>query len=125
MQYFAEQRGNIYAILNHKQRRDPGDVIVPAALTPDKQKLVYRLRNKGMSDSTIFMRLFPASTPAPPPPPKRAIPVNHVTVDIDILTKVQLVDTITKELQNDMPSLKQMSKADLQLMLKTLQKRRS
>ncbi|MBD3241956.1 MAG: hypothetical protein GF331_15310, partial [Chitinivibrionales bacterium] len=80
---FLNINGTIHAILNWRTRRSKEDVIIGCKLS-DEQKAEYtRLVARGHDETAICDKLFPAAI----------LPESRqtVSVDIEVLTKAQLV----------------------------------
>ena len=118
MQYFREVSGRVHAIVNAGIRSDM-DVMLSEPLDTQKLKVYQDLKSAGRSDSQVFRTIFPAE------PPKVTKEIDtKVEVDVELLSKRQLIYLILDDLQTSLSTLSEMSTADLQKLLISLQKKR-
>ena len=111
-EYFNEARGKVYAILNHKYRKGPDDVVVAMRLRAQELEVYNQLRGAGKTDSVIFRRLFPGTLEG-----KADAHSHRIPVSIRELNKRQLVHLILEELKVNLPSLPRLSIRDLRRLL--------
>lgn len=106
---FLNINGTIHAILNWRTRRSKEDVIIGCKLDENQKSEYARLIARGYDEAAICDKLFPMAV----------LPDSRRTVDVDIelLTKAQLVFLIRERLQKPLPSLDKLNTHDLRAIL--------
>jgi hypothetical protein len=106
---FMNISGTIHAVVNWRSRSDKDDVIIGCRLNKGQEETYGRMKDQGYSDPVICDRLFPQALL-----PKVR---QKVSVDIEVLTKPQLVQLIREKLGKPMPSLDKLNADDLRSVL--------
>ncbi len=101
-QCFTVYRGRVHAVLNWRHRRGLGDAIVSRPLTKEELALYKEKRSEGLDDAAVFAALFPP-----------VISQSHTRQELMKLSKNRLIHLIINRLHCSLPSLKNMTKADL------------
>ena len=102
-QCFARINGKLQAILNWRVRHKESDIVIAEELNSKEINLYKELKKSGKSDTQIFNQLFPPKVESH----------KQVLIEIDKLTKKQLVYLIINKLNTSLPSLKNMTLEDL------------
>ena len=116
MEYFLEMDGEVYAIVNQKHRKSENDVMVRLALHEDERTIYDQLKKEGRDESAIFQVLFPEFK-SPDKIPRK------IEIDVDDLTKSQVLHMISKYMQTKLRSLSRMTVKDLRELLLFISKR--
>ena len=113
---FYEKNGQRFAIINSSYRKSDADAMISLPLTEEQERTYQEGRSGGNTDTQVFNELFP---------PKKVAGGDDrvVHIDIDILTKTQLVSLIESYMGSKLASLSKMNRADLREMLLSLQRR--
>jgi len=100
---FVHHRNNVYVILNWQVRKDEFDVMLLDPL--DTQQLVWyqELVKDGYTDDSIYKKLYPEAL----------LQEKKVLVNIELLSKEQLVHLINSRLGKTLTSLIRVSSDDL------------
>lgn len=106
---FMNINGTIHAVVNWRSRSDKDDVIIGCRLNRGQEETYGRMKEQGYSDPVICDRLFPQALL-----PKVR---QKVSVDIEVLTKPQLVQLIRETLGKPLPSLEKLATEDLRSIL--------
>jgi len=106
---FMNINGTIHAVVNWRSRSDKDDVIIGCRLNKGQEDTYERMKDQGYSDPVICDKLFPQALL----PRAR----QKVSVDIEVLTKQQLVQLIRDTLGKPLPSLEKLSTDDLRSVL--------
>ncbi len=109
-QCFLRFQNNVYAFLNWRLREKPFDVMVLHPLDTRQLVTYQKLLKQGRTDESIFNTFFP-----PVDKPKK-----RVLIDVDLLTKEQLVHLICTITRESLPSLSRMSTEDLKTLFSVL-----
>jgi len=106
---FTRNGSTLYAIINWSSRRRTQDAAILKKLTAEQTKKYESALESGKPEKEIFEELFP------PPPPQKNGP--KIEVDLDFLTKEQLIDLISRRTRSNLPSLGALSLTELQVLL--------
>ncbi len=106
---FLNINGTVHAILNWRTRRSKEDVIIGCKLDEHQKGEYERLTARGYDETAICDKLFPMAAVADSR--------HTVDVDIELLTKSQLVRLIRERLQEPLPSLDKLNTHDLRAIL--------
>jgi hypothetical protein len=101
-QCFEKINGKIKAVLNWRVRQKEDDIVIAEDLNTKEFKRYKELKETGKDDTLIFAELFPQNVCS-----------GQVLVEIDKLTKKQLLCLILTRIKISLPSLKNMSAEDL------------
>jgi hypothetical protein len=101
-QCFAKLDGKIKAILNWRLRQKEDDIVIAEELNTKEFNLYNEFKKSGKNDISIFNDLFP-----------QKVESKQVLIEIDKLTKKQLIHLIINKMKISLPSLKNMSTEDL------------
>ena len=104
---FLEFNDKVYAVQNWHLRKKEDDVVLLDPLDTQELGKHSELSQLGKSEEYIFNALYPVI----PSTPK---PKQQVLIDVDLLTKDQLMHLIRVGLNISVPSLMYMSTNDLQ-----------
>lgn len=102
---FLEFNNKVYAIQNWQLRNKEEDVILLDPLDTQELGKHSELSKQGLSDERIYNALYPRV---------ETIHKRKILIDIDMLTKDQLIHLIRVGLNISVPSLMYMSTDDLQ-----------
>lgn len=108
---FLSSENQVFAIQNWYLRKDEFDVMILDPLDTQAMGTYSKLCGKGFSSQEIFKKLYPGV----PHKPKE-----KVLVDIDILTKEQLIHLISIRLNVSLPTFMYMSTEDLKSLYSVL-----
>jgi hypothetical protein len=112
---FLEVNGSVHAILNWRTRGTKDDVIIGCLLNAAQVAAYRRMKAQNVSEAAICDKLFPE----PAVPRSRQ---TRVTVDIDLLTKAQLVQLIRERFNKPLASLDKLNTIDLRSILASVEK---
>jgi len=116
MEYFSNMNGKVIAITNCYQRHSNDDVIITSPLNTQQLEIYKEKKSDNLSDSHIFNLLYPRTTYI-----DQELDIPHGTkilIDIELLTKHQIIHLINNHLDCDLKSLSKMSHKDLCKLLK-------
>jgi hypothetical protein len=102
---FMEINNRLYAIQNWYLRQKADDIVLLDPLDTQELGKHSELSKQGLSEALIFNALYPRVVTKPK---------EKVLIDIDLLTKEQLIRLICVELNTSLPTLMYMSTDDLQ-----------
>lgn len=108
---FTQLNGKLHAVLNWRLRQRPDDVFIAEELNPTELQQYRNLQAKGLDEVQIFDALFPARTK----------PVERVSIELDQLTRSQIVHLLMLKL-GPLPSLRNMELDDLRKLLVQLER---
>ncbi len=111
MKFFTENGSKVFVITNWKSRNSEADAMLRMPLTGPQKKVYIDLKDKGEDETVIYNTLFPS----PPEERKRTI-----QIEVDDLTKPQMITQINRELGLSLESLDRMKVDDLKEMLLAL-----
>ena len=101
---FMNFNNQVYANLNWHLRTKVDDVMILEPLDTQDMGKYSKLTKQGLSDNEIYMKLYPRVDHKPK---------EKVLIDIDLLTKEQLIHLISIRLNASLPTLIYMSTKDL------------
>jgi hypothetical protein len=106
---FLNINGTVHAIVNWRSRSHKDDVIIGCRLTKAQEAQYAQMKGQGAGEAAICDRLFPQSV----------LPRSRPTVriDIDVLTKGQLLQLIRERIGKPLPTLEKVSRLDLKSIL--------
>ena len=110
---FLNINGTVHAILNWRTRQVKEDVIIGCRLNKQQKEVYERMVAEGRPEEEISDRLFPVAVL----PPARTT----VEVDVDLLSKTQLVHLIRERLKKPLPSLDKLNASDLRSVLGSIE----
>ena len=102
---FMEINNRVYVIQNWHLRQNEFDVVLLDPLDTQELGKHSELSKQGLSDKRIYNALYPRV---------EIKPKKKILIDIDVLTKDQLIHLIRVELNISVPSLMYMNTDDLQ-----------
>lgn len=113
MEYFSESGNLVYAITNSKNRRSSEDVQIRVPLKGDALKKYLKMKKAGENESDMFSILFPDRDTT------IAVLVGSrkIEIEVDELSKPQVVDLLTKEIEIELQSIERMTLNDLRELL--------
>ena len=101
---FMNFHNQVYANLNWHLRTKVDDVMLLEPLDTQDMGKYSKLSKQGLSDNEIYQKLYPRVEHRPK---------EKVLIDIDLLTKEQLIHLISLKLNASLPTLIYMSTKDL------------
>ena len=101
---FMNFHNQVYANLNWHLRTKVDDVMLLEPLDTQDMGKYSKLSKQGLSDNEIYKKLYPRVEHRPK---------EKVLIDIDLLTKEQLIHLISLKLNASLPTLIYMSTKDL------------
>ena len=101
---FMNFHNQVYANLNWHLRTKVDDVMLLEPLDTQDMGKYSKLSKQGVSDNEIYKKLYPRVEHRPK---------EKVLIDIDLLTKEQLIHLISLKLNASLPTLIYMSTKDL------------
>ena len=101
---FMKYQNQVYAVQNWYLRKNEFDVMLLEPLDTQDMGPYSKLSKQGLSDKKIFKELYPRV---------EYKPREKVLIDIDLLTKEQLIHLISIRLNASLPTLIYMSTEDL------------
>ena len=101
---FMNFHNQVYANLNWHLRTKVDDVMLLEPLDTQDMGKYSKLSKQGLSDNEIYKKLYPRVEHRPK---------EKVLIDIDLLTKEQLIHLISLKLNASLPTLIYMSTEDL------------
>ena len=101
---FMNFHNQVYANLNWHLRTKVDDVMILEPLDTQDMGKYSKLTKQGLSDNEIYKKLYPRVEHRPK---------EKVLIDIDLLTKEQLIHLISLKLNASLPTLIYMSTKDL------------
>ncbi len=102
--FFINFHNQVYANRNWHLRTKIDDVILLEPLDTQDMGKYSKLSKQGLSDNEIYKKLYPRVEHRPK---------EKVLIDIDLLTKEQLIHLISLKLNASLPTLIYMSTKDL------------
>ena len=102
--FFINFHNQVYANLNWHLRTKVDDVMLLEPLDTQDMGKYSKLSKQGLSDNEIYKKLYPRVEHRPK---------EKVLIDIDLLTKEQLIHLISLKLNASLPTLIYMSTKDL------------
>ena len=102
--FFINFQNQVYANLNWHLRTKVDDVMLLEPLDTQDMGKYSKLSKQGLSDNEIYKKLYPRVEHRPK---------EKVLIDIDLLTKEQLIHLISLKLNASLPTLIYMSTKDL------------
>jgi hypothetical protein len=102
--FFINFHNKVYANRNWHLRTKVDDVILLEPLDTQDMGKYSKLSKQGLSDNEIYKKLYPRVEHRPK---------EKVLIDIDLLTKEQLIHLISLKLNASLPTLIYMSTKDL------------
>ena len=102
--FFINFHNQVYANRNWHLRTKVDDVILLEPLDTQDMGKYSKLSKQGLSDNEIYKKLYPRVEHRPK---------EKVLIDIDLLTKEQLIHLISLKLNASLPTLIYMSTKDL------------
>jgi hypothetical protein len=102
---FMKFNNQLYAIQNWYLRKNEFDVVLLDPLDTQEMGTHLKLSKQGLSEEHIYNALYPKVSTKPK---------EKVLIDIDLLTKEQLIHLICVGLNTSLPTLMYMSTDDLQ-----------
>ena len=105
---FMNFHNQVYANLNWHLRTKVDDVMLLEPLDTQDMGKYSKLSKQGLSDNEIYKKLYPRVEHRPK---------EKVLIDIDLLTKEQLIHLISIRLNASLPTLIYMSTKDLMTLI--------
>ena len=100
---FAKINGRLKVIVNWRSRQSDSDIVIAEDLNTTEIDLYHKLKESGKEDEHIFNELFP----------KCDIKILQSPMEIDKLTREQLIDYIRSKIDLSITSLELMLTEDL------------
>ena len=108
---FLNYDNHVYAIQNWHLRKSVFDVVILDPLDTQDMGKYSKLSKQGLSDTQIYKKLYPSV---------EYKPKEKVLIDIDLLTKDQLIHLVSSKLNTSLPTLMYMSTEDLKTLFSVL-----
>jgi hypothetical protein len=108
---FMNYDNHVYAIQNWYLRKSEFDVVILNPLDTQDMGKYSKLSKQGLSEKQIYKKLYPSVEHKPK---------EKVLIDIDLLTKDQLIHLVNTKLNASLPTLMYMSTEDLKTLFSVL-----